>query len=291
MKPKLKLRVEAIETDYWTPGDNYLEKIVEAVKGRVSDGDIIVISEKALAVAEGLLIDEAKIKPGLLASLIARFWMRMVWGCFLGKICHLRWMNLMRLRNYPLREGAAHKEVALRYAGLLHALMWGSEGGIDGSNLPYAYVSLPLTDPQRIAERIRWHIRDRLGRRVIVMIVDTDKTYSFCGFHFTHRPKPMRGIHSLFGFVAYVIGRVLRLRRRSTPLALAGAGMSIDLALNIAEVANRARGFGAGRTVWDMAERFGVDLTKVTWGMLKRVKHKPIAIVRANIYPLKEKKK
>jgi F420-0:gamma-glutamyl ligase-like protein len=73
----------------------------------------------------------------------------------------------------------------------------------------------------------------------------------------------------------------LRLRRRATPLAVAGGEMSAEQALEIAEVADRSRGFGAGRTVWEMAERFGVDLTAVSWEMLETVRHKPIVILRS----------
>jgi F420-0:gamma-glutamyl ligase-like protein len=50
--------------------------------------------------------------------------------------------------------------------------------------------------------------------------------------------------------------------------------------LRVAEVANRARGFGAGGTVWDMAEAFKVQLSGVSWEMLDTVRHKPIVIVR-----------
>jgi F420-0:gamma-glutamyl ligase-like protein len=112
------------------------------------------------------------------------------------------------------------------------------------------------------------------------MIVDTDKTYSFGNFHFTPRPKPIEGIHSFGGVFAYLIGRIFRLRRRATPIAVAGCRLSAEEALRIANVANRARGHGAGRTVWDMAERFGVGLDGVSWEMLETVKHKPIVIVR-----------
>lgn len=277
---KLTFTAEAIETGYWIPGDNYLEKIAASVDGKISDGDILVISEKAISVAKGLIVDESKIKPGLLARFLARIWMRIFWGYFLGQLCHMRKVNVERLRRYPLNEGAAHKETALRYAGLLHALMWGSEGGIDGSNLPYAYVSLPLENPQSVAEEIREYLRKRLEKKVIVMIVDTDKTYSLGNFHFTHRPNPMRGIRTLPGVTAYIIGRVLKLKQRPTPLALAGAEMSVSLALEIAKIAEKKRGFGAGRTVWDMAERFHVNITEVSWDMLKKLKHKPIVIVK-----------
>lgn len=275
-----RISAEAIKSGLWLPGENYLERIAEAINGRVSDGDIVVISEKAICVAKGLLIDEGRIKPSLLARFLARFWMRFVWGYLLGTLCHLKRKNIMRLREYPLREGAAHKEVALRYAGFLNALMWGSEGGIDGSNLPYALVSLPLRSAQQVAEEIREYVRRRLGRDLIVMIIDTDKTYSIGGFHFTHRPGAIRGIHTFLGFLAYIVGRALKLRGRPTPLALAGSEMSVEAALTIAEVAEKVMGHGAGRTVWDMAKKFGVDLSGVTWDMLKRVEHKPIAIIK-----------
>jgi F420-0:gamma-glutamyl ligase-like protein len=73
---------------------------------------------------------------------------------------------------------------------------------------------------------------------------------------------------------------MLKLERRATPLAVAGCSMSAEAALRVAEVANRARGFGAGRTVWDMAEMFKVSLADVSWEMLETVRHKPIVIVR-----------
>ena len=62
---------------------------------------------------------------------------------------------------------------------------------------------------------------------------------------------------------------------------MAGCRLDVENALRIAEAANRARGHGAGRNVWEMAENFGVSLSEVTWEMLDRVKHKPIVIVRA----------
>jgi F420-0:gamma-glutamyl ligase-like protein len=176
--------------------------------------------------------------------------------------------------------GSRHKQAALRYAGFLQALMFGSEGGIDGSNLAYSYVSLPLKDAFGIAEEIRKQIWLRLGKKVSVIIADTDKTFSFRNFHFTPRPKPVKGIHSFGGFITYVIGRMFKLRKRATPIAVVGCRISVEKALEIAEIANRSRGFGAGRTVWDMAEKFKVELNEVSWEMLETVKHKPIVIVR-----------
>jgi F420-0:gamma-glutamyl ligase-like protein len=277
---RLKWPVRAVQTGYWTPGSDYLSIIASALRDKLKDGDIVAVSEKALAVAKGLIIDEREVKPGLLAKVLARLWMRIIWGFLLGRVCRLKEENVQRLRGYPLREGSSHKQVALLCAGFLRALHWGSEGGIDGSNLPFAYVSLPLDDPEAVADEIRLRLLRELGKKVAVMIVDTDKTYSLGGFHFTHRPVSFRGIHSFFGVAAYILGRALRLRRRATPLAVSGVELDAEFALDLAEAAHRARGSGAGRTVWDMAERFGVSLTGVTWDMLRSLRHRPLVIIR-----------
>ncbi|MEM2104593.1 MAG: coenzyme F420-0:L-glutamate ligase [Candidatus Bathyarchaeia archaeon] len=274
-----RLKAHAIITKYWMPGENYTKEIIKSVEGKISDGDFIVISEKAIATALGNIVDEGNIQPSLTAKIIAKYWMPLVWGYILGPICRLRRKLLQQLRKYPQNMGSRHKQLAVKYAGLMQALMFGSEGGIDGSNMPYSYVCLPLKDAQALAEDIRRQILATLRKKVYVMIVDTDKTYSLKNFHFTPRPKPIKGIHGSGGFLAYVIGRMLKLKRRATPTALAGCILPAEEALRIAEFANRVRGCGAGRTVWDMAERFKVDLDKVSWEMLKTVKHKPIVIV------------
>lgn len=277
-----KYRACALTTRYWRPSADYLKEITVSLKGKILDGDFIVISEKAISTALNNIVDESSVKPGLNARIIAKWWMPIVWGRILGPICNLRKELIQRLRRYPFEVGSRHKQVALQHASLLQALMFGSEGGIDGSNLPYSYVSLPLKKADLIAEKVRRQILLSLGRKVFVIIVDTDKTFSFRNFHFTPRPEPLKGIYSFGGFLTYVVGRMFKLKRRATPLAVAGCKISAEEALAIAEFANRVRGFGAGRTVWDMAETFKVDLSDVSWEMLETVKHKPIVIVRAN---------
>jgi F420-0:gamma-glutamyl ligase-like protein len=276
----VKYKARAIATKYWKPGENYVGEIIEGVRGKVAAGDFIVISEKALSTALGNIVDEKIVKPRFSAKLISKFWMRIVWGYFLGRMCHFRAKLLKRLRNYPLREGSHHKQVILQYSSLLQALTFGSENGIDGANLPYSYVSLPLNNPDEIAHKIRRQVQLGLRKETCIIIVDTDKTYSFRNFHFTPRPKPVKGINSLGGVCSYVIGRMFKLRKRATPLAVAGCNLHAEKALEIADIANRVRGYGSGRTVWDMAEKFEVELTQVSWEMLAKVKHKPIVIVR-----------
>ena len=56
--------------------------------------------------------------------------------------------------------------------------------------------------------------------------------------------------------------------------------MQAEEALKISNIADKARGPGSGATVWDMAARFGVAVTGVSWEMLANAQHKPIVIVR-----------
>lgn len=275
-----RYKAKAPATGYWRPGDNYIEKILQSVKDDIDDGDFIVISEKALSTALGSIVDESRIKPGFNAKILAWFWMRIIWGYILGPLCHMQDKLIRRMRHYPIDEGSRHKQLALQQAGLLNALMFGSEGGIDGSNLPYSYVSLPLENAEKVAEEIRQAILYNLKKHVCVMIVDTDRTFSIFNFHFTHRPKPIKGIHSMPGIVAYVLGRMLKLKSRATPIAVSGAVLNAEEALRIADFANKVRGSGSGKTVWDMAETFRVNLTSVSWEMLEMIEHKPIVIVR-----------
>jgi F420-0:gamma-glutamyl ligase-like protein len=270
----------AVTTKYWKPATDFPKEIINSIANRVANGDFVVVSEKAIATALGNIADESRISPSLNAKLIAKLWMRIMWGYFLGVQCHFGQRLLQRLRAYPLAAGSRHKQLTLQQAGLFQALMFGSEGGIDGSNLPYSYVSLPLKNAYALAENIQEQIWLELRKKVAVVIVDTDKTYSFRNFHFTPRPKPMQGIHSHGGICAYVAGRFFKLKRRSTPLAVAGCRLQTEEAIKIAHIADRARGPGAGATVWDMAARFKVAVTDVSCDMLAQVVHKPIVIVR-----------
>jgi len=276
----VKYRALAVTTKYWKPGQDYLKEITDSIASRVDNGDFVVVSEKAISTALGNIIDESRIRPSLNAKLIAKPWMRFVWGYVLGVQCHFGQRLLQRLRAYPVAAGSRHKQLTLQQAGLLQALMFGSEGGIDGSNLPYSYVSLPLKNAYTLAEIIQQQIWLTLRKKVAVIIVDTDKTYSFRNFHFTPRPNPIKGIHSHGGIYSYIAGRFFKLKRRSTPLAVAGCRIQAEEALKIAHVADRARGPGAGATVWDMAARFKVAVTDVSWTVLARVTHKPIVIIR-----------
>jgi len=270
----------AITTNYWKPNSNYTNKIINAIESKVQEGDFVVVSEKAISTALSNMVDECMVKPSLTAKIMARFWMRFVWGYPLGILVSFGPRLLKRLRNYPLKSGGRHKQVALQYAGFWQTLMFGSEGGIDGSNLPYSYVSLPLKNAEEIANKIQTQIWLRVRKKVCVIIADTDKTYKFRNFFFTPRPKPLRGIHSLGASTTFILGRIFKLKKSSTPLTAVGCDLLASEALKITNIADKARGPGSGATVWDMAARFHVEVNDVTWEMLETIRHKPVVIVR-----------
>jgi len=274
-----KYNALAVSTNYWKPHSNYTDKILNAIKDKVEDGDFVVVSEKAISTALNNMVDESTIKPRLVARVLARFWMRLIWGYPLGILCGFGQRLLKRLRNYPLESGSRHKQVALQYAGFWQALMFGSEGGIDGSNLAYSYVSLPLSNTNKLGQNIQSQIRHQLQKNVCVIIADTDKTYKLRSFFFTPRPNPLKGIHSL-GSGSYLVGRFFKFKKSSTPLTVAGCSLSASEALKITNIADKARGPGSGATVWDMAARFKVNVDDVSWEMLETIGHKPIVIVR-----------
>jgi len=276
----MRIRAIPLRTPYWRPRTDYVTALLEPIEQLVRNGDFVTVSEKALSIARGFIIDESKVEPSLLARFLSRIWMRRVWGGSLGKVTRLRKRTLMQLRNYPRLEGAAHKQVALSYAGFLQALRHYSEGGIDASNLPYSYVSLPLRDASAVAERLRRMIEEKTGKKVVVMIVDGDTTYSFRNLHLAPRRLNVRGLIHLGGFLTFVLGRFFRLKGRATPIAISGTELHPDYALSLADVAHRARGRGAGRTVWSMARRFNVGVAGVTWEMLESVVHRPIVLLR-----------
>lgn len=283
-----KFKAKAIKTGYWRPNTNYLEEIIRAVRGKLEDGDILVVSEKAISVALGNIVDESKVKPGLLAYFLALVWMRVVWGYFLGPILRMKRENILRFRNYPIAEGARHKQVCINEVGLFSALRHGSEGGIDGSNVAYSFVALPLKQASQIACNIRDEILKKTGKRVAVIIADSDKTYSFRSYHIAPRRSFVKGIRDL-GPLAYFLGRIFHLKRRSTPIAMCGLEADVEEILDMAKIADRVRGHGAGPTVWDMANRFGTSLTGVSWEMLEEIEHRPLVILRKSRIERKRK--
>jgi len=124
----IKYKILPLTTQYWRPGQDYVQQIIKCIDGKIADNDTIVLSEKAISTARNNIIDESRAIPTVTAKIIAVFWMPKVWGYLLGPSCHFSMRLISRIRRYPHEVGSRHKQVVLQQAGLLQALMFGSEG-------------------------------------------------------------------------------------------------------------------------------------------------------------------
>ncbi|MFC1802480.1 coenzyme F420-0:L-glutamate ligase [Thermoproteota archaeon] len=276
----MKIRILTFRCRYWRPGTDYISYITNRTGKHVQDGDIIAVSEKAISTAMGNIADESKIKPGKVAKFLSTYYTTRLWGGPIGKIIGFKDQTLKNLRNYPAAEGAAHKQLALSEVGLLQSLRHYSEGGIDASNLPYAYVSLPLHKPSHFAAEIRKHIQEKTGKQVSVMIMDGDTTYSWRNLHLAPRKVQTPGLIHFGGVLIFIIGRLFNFKARQTPIAIAGKPINPDRCLWYARLFHRLSGGGAGRTAWSMSVNLETSLTGVTWEMLESVEHYPVSIIR-----------
>jgi F420-0:gamma-glutamyl ligase-like protein len=112
------------------------------------------------------------------------------------------------------------------------------------------------------------------------MIGDGDTTYSWRNMHLAPRKVSTPGLIHFGGFLTFVIGRVLELKERQTPITISGKNINPDRLLWLAQLFHKLSGRGAGRTVWSMAENMETDLTGITYEMLESVPHFPITIIR-----------
>jgi len=276
----MRLRTTTFKTSYWRPGTDYVSEIIKFTLPHLKDGDIIAVSEKAVSTASGNIYDEAGVYPGRVANFLADFWTRKLWAGPLGKRTGLKKQTLVNLQNYPVDEGAAHKQTALWHVGLLQSLRHYSEGGIDASNLPYTYVSLPLSKPIEVADEIRESVFRRTGKRVTVMIMDGDTTHSWRNLHLAPRVVDTPGLIHFGGVLTFIIGRLFGFKARQTPIAISGEPINPDRALWYAKLFHKLCGGGAGRTVWSMSSNMETSYTGVTWEMMDKVDHFPVTLMR-----------
>ncbi|MEM4575872.1 MAG: coenzyme F420-0:L-glutamate ligase [Candidatus Nezhaarchaeales archaeon] len=274
----------ALESKIWRPKTDFKKSIAELVKEVALDGDYIVVSEKALSSALGLLYDESSIKIDPYSKVMTYLTTNLLWGLALSRVCKLSLETSLFLRKYPLTEGARHKKLALRVGGLLQALKPTSECGIDATNVPGYLVSLPLKNPFYIANDIRTYLEQELGINVRVVISDSDKCYQF-------KPLPKlilscrnTGIRSSvnLGFISFLVARLFNnfFSPYATPIGFSPLNLDVTELLIVAELADRARGFGIGRTIYDIEKKLKIKATEITWDILDLFPHYPVVVVK-----------
>jgi F420-0:gamma-glutamyl ligase-like protein len=267
-----------IHTNYIKPNQPY-DIIIDALEDRVEDNDFLVISETPIAISQGRIVDESQFKPSWAAYLLADWWSKYLWGYMLGSLFGVKKRTIRNLKRLP-SEARCHKELILRYYGWKHALKPASEAGVDLSNAPGTYVSLLPEKPEKVVNDISSKIYSRTGKKVTVMVVDTDATYKLAGISFTSLPHAISQIRSNLGIFAYLLGRIGTIQG-PTPLAVSRF-MSLEKILEISLIAENCQKENEinMETVYDMAQTFKEEFSGVTVDMLDSVSHTPAVIVR-----------
>ena len=266
--------VMPIETGYIKPGDD-LSSIINPAREIMKDGDYLVIAETPVSVSQNRLIDEAEYSPSLTAKFLTVVWSKYLWGYILGPLLKIKKRTIKNLRKLP-KQTEAHKEVVLQLYGLKHALKPASEAGIDLSNAPGTCVSLLPENPERVAKQIKADI----GKKVCVMIIDTDATYMKNGKYFTGLPIAIEGIEADKGFFGYVKGQLSQ-NMGSTPLGCSEK-MDVETALKIANIAEDYQKSLSTemKTIHSVKAVLGSEMDEVTIEDLDSITHTPAVIIR-----------
>ncbi|GAB6148716.1 coenzyme F420-0:L-glutamate ligase [Stetteria hydrogenophila] len=188
----LRLEVIGLVLPEIRPGDDLARLIVEAASGQgvgVRDGDVIVVTSKALLKARGLMYRLSDVKPSLAARLIARLTgkdPREVELILSASRDILAVLPLKRLGGRVLprltRDPGEAARLLERIPSMLVVVtrqgLIALDGGVDYSNLPPGHAIADTVDFDAEAERLRFRIEELTGKRVAVVVSDTEANTS-----------------------------------------------------------------------------------------------------------------
>ncbi len=272
--------------DCWLPGksiDDIANTIYKHYRGFIDRGDIIVLSEKPLAIALGYIYDENLIDIDPISSIMTKITL-FLWCRILNNFIVSRSISMI-CGNIDSKLITRHKKLAMKIGGIKHFLKPLSEAGIDTSNIPYSYVSLPLRNATKIAMELKERLESRLGIDIDILIIDTDRAFQLKkldNIAFATRHSEIPGIIDL-GFIAYLLGKTLRdiFVEYPTPIAFTGMWMGLKRILRIAYISDKVMGYGVGRNFIEMMRNLKKDLGEIiSWRDICLYRHRPIAIVK-----------
>jgi coenzyme F420-0:L-glutamate ligase len=153
------MRLYAVKTRITKTGDDTVEVILQSLQEqdlKLEDNDILAVTSKIIACAEGRVVKLSDVKPSERARELSRqFSLQPEFAelilCEADKI-----------------YGGVEKAVLTLKNGILTA-----NAGIDNKNAPKDYVVLWPSDAQKWVTRIREEIKRKTGKSVAVLIVDS----------------------------------------------------------------------------------------------------------------------
>ena len=159
MSVPLSFSVYGLSTPLIIVGDDITAitaKAAEEAAGGFADGDILVLAESPLATAEGRIIRLSDVVPSARANALAQ-----------------EYSIDVRLAEIVLQES---DEIVGGVPGYLLARrgnLFLPNAGIDESNAPDGMVTLLPENPDASAARVRAEIKERYGKDVAVLVIDS----------------------------------------------------------------------------------------------------------------------
>jgi len=170
-------------------GDNLAEIIIRCAEdeiGGIEEKDIIVLTSKIVSKALGRIRKLSEVKPSKKALAISKKtgkdakWVQMIFdeGHEILAILPIKGLVEQHIMNASengqcSRQLCEHEQalcITMGKDGKIHTC----DAGIDGSNHPPDFVSLLPEDPDKAARQIREQIQNRTGKKVAVILADTE---------------------------------------------------------------------------------------------------------------------
>jgi coenzyme F420-0:L-glutamate ligase len=156
------MRLYAVKTRIVKTGDNIVEVILESLKKQdlqLEDGDVLALTSKIVAYAEGHVAKLSDFKPSEKAEELAKRF-----------LLQPEFAELI-LREADKAYGGVERAVLTLKNGVLTA-----NAGIDNKNAPAGFVVLWSKNAKEWAKHIREEITSRTGKCIAVLIVDSGLT-------------------------------------------------------------------------------------------------------------------
>ncbi|RLI11521.1 coenzyme F420-0:L-glutamate ligase [Candidatus Bathyarchaeota archaeon] len=211
----MKVELYGLRLPEVRPRDNLAKMVADAASkeaGGIKDGDVLVITSKVVSKAYGFLIRLDDVKPSKRALRIAG----KTGGdpCFIQAVldnsdevlfilpfAKLVEKDVIRIERMSRNIAGAYEAIKripyiliVRRGGQIY-----SDAGLDFSNHPEGVVSVPPENMDEYAREIRRRILELTGRKVAVIITDTEMWISFGSLDFARGSSGIEVIHKGFG--------------------------------------------------------------------------------------------
>lgn len=186
-----RLEIVGLRLPEIKPGDDLARLIVDAAErfaGGLRDGDVIVVTSKLVLKARGLMYRLSDVKPSLAARLIARVTgkdpveVELILRASRGVVAVADVRGLERFLPLIASDVDAARRLLERIPSIMFVVtrqgLIAMDGGVDYSNLPPGYAIANTVDFDDEARRLRREIERLTGRRVAVVISDTETNTS-----------------------------------------------------------------------------------------------------------------